>query len=44
MSNVIDVCIQRLRRKIDEPGRASLIATRRREGYMLTVDDEVSVE
>ncbi len=36
MSNVIDVCIQRLRRKIDEPGRSSLIVTRRGEGYMLT--------
>lgn len=35
MSNVIDVCIQRLRRKIDEPGQPSLIATRRGEGYML---------
>jgi DNA-binding response OmpR family regulator len=36
MSNVIDVCIQRLRRKIDEPGHPSLIVTRRGEGYMLT--------
>jgi DNA-binding response OmpR family regulator len=26
--------IQRLRRKIDEPNAASLIATRRGEGYM----------
>ena len=34
MSNVIDVMIQRLRRKIDEPGAASLIETRRGEGYM----------
>jgi two-component system copper resistance phosphate regulon response regulator CusR len=34
MSNVIDVMIQRLRRKIDEPNAASLIATRRGEGYM----------
>jgi DNA-binding response OmpR family regulator len=34
MSNVIDVLIQRLRRKIDLPG-ASLITTRRGEGYML---------
>lgn len=34
-SNVIDVMIQRLRRKIDEPGTTSLIATRRGEGYML---------
>ena len=36
MSNVIDVCIQRLRRKIDEPGHPSLILTRRGEGYMLS--------
>ena len=35
-SNVIDVCIQRIRRKIDEPGRPSIIETRRGEGYMLT--------
>ncbi len=35
MSNVIDVCIQRLRRKIDTPGEPSLIVTRRGEGYML---------
>jgi two-component system copper resistance phosphate regulon response regulator CusR len=36
MSNVIDVCIQRLRRKIDVPDCASLIETRRGEGYMLS--------
>jgi two-component system copper resistance phosphate regulon response regulator CusR len=36
MSNVIDVCIQRLRRKIDIPSRASFIETRRGEGYMLS--------
>jgi DNA-binding response OmpR family regulator len=34
-SNVIDVCIQRLRRKIDRPGQPSSIVTRRGEGYML---------
>jgi DNA-binding response OmpR family regulator len=34
-SNVIDVCIQRLRRKIDRPGMPSSIVTRRGEGYML---------
>jgi two-component system, OmpR family, response regulator len=38
MSNVIDVCVQRLRRKIDDPGRPSLIVTRRGEGYMLSAD------
>ena len=36
MSNAIDVCIQRLRRKIDDPGQGSLIVTRRGEGYMLS--------
>jgi len=36
LSNVIDVCVQRVRRKIDTPGRASLIVTRRGEGYVLT--------
>jgi DNA-binding response OmpR family regulator len=35
MSNVIDVLIQRLRRKIDAPDGTSMIATRRGEGYML---------
>jgi DNA-binding response OmpR family regulator len=35
MSNVIDVMIQRLRRKIDDPKDRSLITTRRGEGYML---------
>lgn len=38
MSNVIDVCIQRLRRKIDAPGQPSMIVTRRGEGYMLIAD------
>jgi two-component system copper resistance phosphate regulon response regulator CusR len=38
LSNAIDVCVQRLRRKIDAPGRPSLIVTRRSEGYMLSVD------
>ena len=37
MSNVIDVLIQRLRRKIDLAGQPSLITTRRGEGYMLVV-------
>jgi two-component system copper resistance phosphate regulon response regulator CusR len=34
-SNVVDVYIQRLRRKLDLPGRASLIRTWRGEGYQL---------
>jgi DNA-binding response OmpR family regulator len=37
-SNVVDVYIQRLRRKLDVPGRTSLIRTRRGEGYQLAVD------
>jgi two-component system copper resistance phosphate regulon response regulator CusR len=40
MSNVIDVMVQRLRRKIDPAEGPSLIATRRGEGYMLVVPDE----
>lgn len=40
LSNTIDVCVQRLRRKIDAPGQPSLIVTRRSEGYMLSVDRE----
>jgi DNA-binding response OmpR family regulator len=35
MSNVVDVYIQRLRRKLDTAGRESLIRTRRGEGYQL---------
>jgi len=35
LSNVVDVYIQRLRRKLDVPGRESLIRTRRGEGYQL---------
>ena len=34
-SNVIDVYVQRLRRKIDRPGAESFIRTRRGEGYQL---------
>ena len=36
LSNVVDVYIQRLRRKIDRPGADSFIRTRRGEGYQLT--------
>jgi two-component system, OmpR family, copper resistance phosphate regulon response regulator CusR len=35
LSNVIDVYVQRLRRKIDAPGQPSLIRARRGEGYQL---------
>jgi two-component system copper resistance phosphate regulon response regulator CusR len=37
-SNVVDVYIQRLRRKLDAPGQPSLIRTRRGEGYQLAAD------
>jgi DNA-binding response OmpR family regulator len=40
LSNVIDVYVQRLRRKLDVRGRASLIRTRRGEGYQLVGDGE----
>ncbi|HVC20311.1 MAG TPA: response regulator transcription factor [Vicinamibacterales bacterium] len=35
LSNVVDVYVQRLRRKIDRAGRPSVIRTRRGEGYQL---------
>jgi two-component system copper resistance phosphate regulon response regulator CusR len=38
LSNVVDVYITRLRRKLDRPGSESLIRTRRGEGYQLVVD------
>jgi DNA-binding response OmpR family regulator len=40
LSNVVDVYVQRLRRKLDRPGSESCIRTRRGEGYQLaTVPD-----
>jgi DNA-binding response OmpR family regulator len=44
MSNVIDVMIQRLRRKIDDPDGPSLITTRRGEGYMLAPTTDAARE
>jgi two-component system, OmpR family, copper resistance phosphate regulon response regulator CusR len=38
-SNVIEVYVRRLRRKLDDPGRDSLIRTRRGEGYELAPHD-----
>src|SRR5262249_6252981 len=35
LSNVVDVYVQRLRRKLDRPGADSIIPTRRGEGYQL---------
>ena len=40
LSNVVDVYVQRLRRKLDRPGSESLIRTRRGEGYQLMADPE----
>ena len=39
LSNVIDVYVQRLRRKIDLPGELSLIRSRRGEGYQLLCEE-----
>jgi two-component system, OmpR family, copper resistance phosphate regulon response regulator CusR len=39
-SNVIDVYVRRLRRKVDDGFDKTLIHTRRGEGYILTADDE----
>jgi DNA-binding response OmpR family regulator len=35
LSNIVDVYVQRLRRKLDRPGVESMIRTRRGEGYQL---------
>jgi DNA-binding response OmpR family regulator len=37
VSNVVDVYVQRLRRKLDRAGTESLIRTRRGEGYQLVI-------
>src|SRR5580765_8741303 len=39
LSNVVDVYVQRLRRKLDRSGTDSLIRTRRGEGYQLVTGD-----
>jgi two-component system copper resistance phosphate regulon response regulator CusR len=39
-SNVIEVYVRRLRRKLDDPGRESLIRTRRGDGYELVRPEE----
>jgi len=39
LSNVVDVYIQRLRRKLDPPGGDSFIRTRRGEGYQLVAGE-----
>jgi DNA-binding response OmpR family regulator len=40
LSNVVDVYVQRLRKKIDRAGAESLIRTRRGEGYQLAIGGE----
>jgi two-component system copper resistance phosphate regulon response regulator CusR len=40
LSNVVDVYVQRLRRKLDHPGCGSVIRTRRGEGYQLLADPD----
>ena len=40
LSNVVDVYVQRLRRKLDRPGAESVIRTRRGEGYQLAARPE----
>jgi len=40
LSNVVDVYVQRLRRKLDPPGPGSLIRTRRGEGYQLVAEPD----
>jgi two-component system copper resistance phosphate regulon response regulator CusR len=44
MSNLIEVYIQRLRRKIDDGHAVKLIHTRRGAGYSIAVADEAGVE
>jgi two-component system copper resistance phosphate regulon response regulator CusR len=44
MSNLIEVYIQRLRRKIDDGQPLKLIQTRRGAGYSLAIDDDARVE
>jgi DNA-binding response OmpR family regulator len=42
LSNVVDVYVQRLRRKLDAPESPSMIRTRRGEGYELSAEVEPS--
>lgn len=43
-SNVIDVYIKRLRRKVDTPNEAPLIYTKRGTGYLLTSETQISLD
>lgn len=40
LSNIVDVYVQRLRRRFDRPGAESIIRTRRGEGYQLVTSDD----
>ena len=42
LSNVVDVYVQRLRKKLDRSGSESLIRTRRGEGYQLVTGEDAS--
>jgi DNA-binding response OmpR family regulator len=42
LSNVVDVYVQRLRRKLDRSGAESIIRTRRGEGYQLVTGPDAS--
>jgi len=44
MSNLIEVYIQRLRRKIDDAHAVKLIHTQRGAGYSLTIDDDSGIQ
>jgi len=44
LSNVVDVYVQRLRRKLDRPGAVSLIRTRRGEGYQLASEPQETMK
>ncbi len=42
-SNLIEVYVQRLRRKLDARGGSPLLHTRRGEGYMLSAEQDIHV-
>jgi two-component system copper resistance phosphate regulon response regulator CusR len=42
LSNIVDVYVQRLRRKLDRPGGVSFIRTRRGEGYQFSADADTA--
>jgi two-component system copper resistance phosphate regulon response regulator CusR len=42
-SNLIEVYVQRLRRKLDSPGSPPILHTRRGEGYILSAEQDIHV-